>query len=71
MRDNVPALADALLTEALRPLLLRPPEAARVLAISERTLWQLTRDGVIPCVRIGRSVRYDPRDLVEWIQKRK
>lgn len=38
--------------------LLRPREAADLLAISERTLWALTKQGVIPCVRLGRSVRY-------------
>ncbi len=38
--------------------LLKPREAADILAISERTLWTLTKEGVIPCVRLGRSVRY-------------
>jgi excisionase family DNA binding protein len=51
--------------------LLTPREAARVLAVSERTLWGLTRSGQIPCVRIGRSVRYDPADLRRWIESRK
>jgi len=46
-------------------------EAARFLAISERTLWSLTQRGEIPCVRIGRAVRYDPADLREWIAARK
>ena len=48
-------------------LLLTPREAARAVAVSERTLWTLTRRGDIPCVRIGRSVRYDPRDLEAYI----
>ena len=43
--------------------LLRPKEAAEQLAISERSLWQLTKDHVIPCVKLGRSVRYSPHDL--------
>jgi excisionase family DNA binding protein len=50
-------------------LLVSPREAARVLAISERTLWQLTHDGAVRCVRIGRAVRYDPRDLAEYISR--
>ncbi len=53
------------------PQLLKPAEAARSLAISERKLWGLTKCGEIPCVRIGRSVRYDPRDLASWIEARK
>jgi len=53
------------------PQLLTPRETAKALAISERTLWALTQQGDIPVVRIGRSVRYDPRDLNEWIEKQK
>lgn len=54
-----------------RPLLLRPRDASRLLALSERTLWALTRAGLLPCVRVGKSVRYDPADLAEWVQKAK
>lgn len=43
--------------------LLRPREAALQLAISERTLWTLTKAGTIPCIRLGRSVRYRPSDI--------
>ncbi len=53
------------------PRLLRVAEAARVLAISPRKLWSLTDCGEIPCVRIGRSVRYDPVDLSNWIEAKK
>lgn len=53
------------------PKLLKPKEAAEVLSVSERTLWNLTRNEEIPAVRIGRSVRYDPDDLREWIERRK
>ncbi len=38
-------------------LLLTAREAALALAISERSLWSLTNQGVIRCVRIGRAVR--------------
>lgn len=44
-------------------LLLKPAEAARLLAISQRTLWSLTREGTIPCVRLGRNVRYIVSDI--------
>lgn len=46
-------------------------QAAKVLSISERTLWGLTKAGDIPAVRFGgRNVRYSPDDLRAWIQKR-
>jgi len=52
-------------------LLMTAKEAARALAISPRKLWSLTAGGKIRAVRIGRSVRYDPADLSEWIEKQK
>lgn len=45
------------------PRLLTANEAASALSISRRKLWELTANGDICVVRIGRCVRYDPRDL--------
>jgi excisionase family DNA binding protein len=53
---------------APKALLLTPRDAARALAISERTLWGLTKQGLIPCIRIGRAVRYALADLEAWIE---
>ena len=50
-------------------LLLKPIEAAKLLNISARKLWQLTHDGKIACVRIGRNVRYDVQYVVKWIEE--
>jgi excisionase family DNA binding protein len=47
--------------------LLRPREAAKMMTVSERTLWKLVTSCEIPCVRIGRSVRYDPIAPRRWI----
>ncbi len=52
----------------LLPRLMTPRETAKTLAISERTLWSLTQRGMVPSVRIGRSIRYDPRSLSTWIK---
>lgn len=49
-------------------LLLRPRDAARLLSISERTLWGSN----IPKTRIGkRGVRYSMDDLRDWIAQQK
>lgn len=53
------------------PGLLTAREAAAFLAISERFLWTLVQAGDPPCVRIGRSVRFDRADLLAWIETRK
>jgi excisionase family DNA binding protein len=53
------------------PKLLTARDAAKALAVCEKTLWAITDRGEIPVVRIGRSVRYDPQDLSRWIESRK
>jgi excisionase family DNA binding protein len=60
-------------TSVLAPLALRPREAAKALGISPRLLWQLTHDGLIPCVRVGsgkrRTVLYPVADLQAWLTR--
>jgi excisionase family DNA binding protein len=55
------------------PLALRPREAAKALGISARHLWQLTKDGHIPCVRVGsgtrKTVLYPVADLKAWLTR--
>jgi excisionase family DNA binding protein len=53
------------------PRLLKPDEAAAVLAVSARTLWGLTKRGELPGVRVGTQWRYDLADLQAWIRGRK
>ena len=44
-------------------------DAALKLAISQRTLWEHTAPrGPIPCVRIGRSVRYSLQALQDFLK---
>jgi excisionase family DNA binding protein len=60
-------------TSAPVSLALRPREAAKALGISPRLLWQLTKDGHIPCVRVGsgkrRTVLYPLADLQAWLTR--
>jgi len=53
------------------PLLINAREAAKLLAISERTLWTLMRNQEVPVVRIGRAIRYPLADLIAWVKHRK
>lgn len=54
-------------------LVLKPAEAARALGISPRLLWQLTADGVIPCMRVGTGKRkrliYPIALLNNWLEE--
>jgi excisionase family DNA binding protein len=55
------------------PLALRPRDAAKALGISPRLLWQLTKDGRIPCVRVGsgtrKTVLYPVAELQAWLAR--
>ncbi len=48
-------------------LALRPREAAKVLSISERTLWTLTNRREIPHLRLGRAILYPVDGLRSWL----
>lgn len=52
-------------------LLATPRQAAKALAVCEKTLWSLTKRGELPAVRIGRAVRYDMTDLQAFINRSK
>ena len=55
-------------SERVGPLTVDAREAARMLGISERHLWTLTKLGRIHSVAgLGRSVRYSVDYLREWI----
>ena len=60
-------------TNLSSPLALRPREAAKALGISARHLWQLTKDGHIPCVRVGsgtrKTVLYPLAELQAWLAR--
>lgn len=54
-------------------LLVTAREAARMLAVSPRKLWQMTFEAApgLPYIRCGRLVRYSPADLRQWIDSRR
>jgi len=47
--------------------LIKPPEAAKLLAVSERTLWTLTKSGRLPAVLVGQTKRYRLADLEKFV----
>jgi excisionase family DNA binding protein len=49
--------------------LLTVDQAAKALCISPRTVWTLTQEGALACVRIGRRVLYAPDDVRAFIDR--
>lgn len=48
-------------------LLLTPPQAAKRLAVSTRTLYSLFADGKLTRIKIGRSCRISAAELSEYV----
>lgn len=53
------------------PLLVNSREAARLLSLSERSLWSLSASGEIPRIKVNKCVRYSVEDLRDWIARKK
>jgi excisionase family DNA binding protein len=46
-------------------------EAATYLCISQRHLWTITDSGELPCIRLGRSVRYAVDDIEAYVTRQR
>lgn len=44
-------------------------QAAKFLGIGARTLWQMRKDGSVPHVKFGKSVRYPKPLLIKWLME--
>ena len=64
-------VVDPIILAPVERLLLTPSECAAALRISPRLLWARTKIGEIPCIRIGKCVRYDPRALLKFLDTAK
>lgn len=72
LEEMLPQLRSQPATQPLQTdesLLLSTRDAAKRLAISERTLFSLTKSGQLPCVRLGMAKRYSVETIKQWIQK--
>ena len=51
--------------------LLTPDEVADRLRIARKTVVVMAREERIPCIRIGRFVRFDPNEIDRWINSQR
>jgi excisionase family DNA binding protein len=51
--------------------LLRPAEAARLLSVRPSWIYEAVRTGQLPCLRIGRHIRFTRGMLEEWVRERR
>jgi len=52
---------------------LTPPEVAKILQVTTKTLevWRRTGRQSLPFIRIGRSIRYDPKDVQSYLRRQR
>jgi excisionase family DNA binding protein len=50
--------------------LLRPDQAAALLAVKTNWIYEAVRTGNLPCIRVGRHIRFTRAMLEEWLQAR-
>ena len=43
---------------------------SKKLNISTKTLYRLANQGSLPCIRIGGSIRFNPKCVAEWLRRR-
>lgn len=51
----------------LQEPLLKPDQAAALLAVRTSWIYEAVRNGRLPCLRIGRHVRFLRSDLERWL----
>jgi excisionase family DNA binding protein len=61
-----PAILDRPRSQLEDPLL-RPEEAARLLSVRPSWIYEAVRARRLPCVRVGRHIRFTQRMLEEWL----
>jgi excisionase family DNA binding protein len=49
--------------------LLTVPEVASILSVPEHAVYRMAREGILPVIRLGRLVRFDPDGLRKWIEQ--
>ena len=50
------------------PRLLKASDLAQQTGISVPRIYELARTGQLPCIRLGRSMRFDPLAVRAWLE---
>ncbi len=65
---SAPSTVDAAGSLAAGPLL-RPEQAAHLLSVKTSWVYEAVRSGRVPCIRVGRHIRFTREMLEEWLAK--
>jgi excisionase family DNA binding protein len=65
--DRTPAAAGV---RRLEGPLLQPDQAAELLSVKTSWIYDAVRTGTLPCIRVGRHIRFTRAMLEEWLEER-
>ncbi len=51
--------------------LLTAPEVASILRVGKWTIERWSREGFIPCAKVGKAYRYRQADIIDWFEAKK
>ena len=51
--------------------LINAKDVGEMLGYSDKWVYAMAARGEIPCVRLGRGVRFDPEDIKKWFESLK
>ena len=46
-------------------------QTAKILGVTDRTVWALTKQGQLPSIKIGHSRRYAQEDVIAYIDRQR
>ena len=68
--DALPGTAKIVRTLEASEHALRAGEVARLLGVTRQHIYKMAAEGTIPSFRIGSAVRFDPKQLAEWLRRK-
>ena len=55
----------------MEKITIRPYECAKLLSVSPRKLFEMTKSGGFPHVKNGRTILYEVKDVIDWLESQK
>lgn len=55
--------------QARLPRLLTADQVAEAMSLPKHRVYELGREGIMPCIRIGRSMRFDANAVRAWLDE--
>jgi excisionase family DNA binding protein len=68
--DSVSGMARILQMLESKEHALKAGELAKLLGVTRQHIYKMAAANVIPSFRVGAAVRFDPRQIAEWLTRR-